>query len=154
MTIQSNIDRVFGRLQKRIEDAQPDNPVLRAAYARIGILISSQATINARRQGIIDTGRLLNSIRYEYFTEGTINGIRVGSFGVPYAAKNEYGGPVTRQQMKAMFANLAKRGKKLRGRNKKVIVNGNWRARPFLSTAVKSQTNLIINILREALLGG
>lgn len=154
--ISSNISRIIARLNEQTKSAQPNSPELRSALTRIGILIQTQTKINIRQRGIIDTGRLLNSIRYEFFLEQHIAGINVGSFGVPYAAMNEFGGIMTENQRRAMFAALARSGKLKGGRKSKNVITreGRWKARPYLRPAVRNHTERIIAILREALTNG
>ena len=62
-----------------------------AVMIRIGAMIERQAKMNIRRQHIIDTGTLLNSVRYKLFQSGPVSGVTVGSYGVPYAAAHEFG---------------------------------------------------------------
>jgi len=82
---------IIGRLTDFRKNLSPDSPALTRALQRAGALIVAQAKINIRRHGLIDEGRLINSIRFEPFRESNIEGIRVGSFGVPYAAFWEFG---------------------------------------------------------------
>lgn len=85
-------DRIIRLLVKRREAARGgQNPALQRALTRVGLIIVNQAKINIRRHGLIDEGRLLNSIRFEPFRNDEESGIRVGSFGVPYAAFWEFG---------------------------------------------------------------
>ena len=142
------------RIRSRLSRFDPESPELKAALMRIGILIESQAKINLRRAGIIDTGRLINSIRHELYTKGTKVGVRAGSFGVPYAALHEFGGPFTDRQRRAMFASLRDRGKlgpKSAKVDKNVIEGGRFRARPYLGPAVLAMKPRIMEILRGLL---
>lgn len=81
---------------KKIRDINnaylPDSPQMKMALMRGASLIVSQAKLNIRKHGLIDEGRLLNSIRFEFFKpdQGGL-GVAIGSFGVPYAAFWEYG---------------------------------------------------------------
>jgi phage gpG-like protein len=139
------------RIRTRLKKFSPDDPRMKEAMIRIGILIESQAKINVRRQGIIDTGRLVNSIRHEFYREENKVGVRVGSFGVPYAALHEFGGPFTDRQRRAMFASLKERGKlgpKRAKVDKDVASGGRFRARPYLRPALATHKNRIIAILR------
>ena len=78
---------VLDRLRFLSAQSEPTSPAIRAALTRAALLIVNQAKINIRRHGLIDTGRLLNSLRFEFYRpdEGGM-GVRIGSFGVPYAA--------------------------------------------------------------------
>lgn len=139
------------RIRIRIQKLQPDDPAAREALLRIGLLVEAQAKINIRREGIIDTGRLLNSIRHEFYRKGSIIGVKVGSFGVPYAALHEFGGPFTDRQRKAMFAALRDRGKlgPVRQPGKGVVQGDRFMARPYLRTAVATHKYRIIDIIRS-----
>lgn len=82
---------LVARIQSRLRKFQPDDPKLREVVLRIGQTLEAQTKLNIRSQGLIDTGRLFNSIRYEYFKITGGVGVDVGSFGVPYAAVHEFG---------------------------------------------------------------
>lgn len=139
------------RIARRIRKFQPDSPELREAMLRIGFLVETQAKINLRRHGAIDTGRLLNSIRSEFYQMGSKVGVRVGSFGVPYASLHEFGGPFTDRQRRAMFASLRDRGKLGPGRRvSKGVVQGNrFMARPYLRPAILTHKKRILDIIRD-----
>ena len=142
------------RIQAKLSRYSPDSPELKAAFFRIAILVESQAKINIRRAGIIDTGRLLNSIRHEFYQDKDKVGVRIGPFGVPYAALHEFGGHFSDRQRRAMFASLRDRGKlgpKSVKVNKNVIEGNTWRARPYLGPAVAAMKPRIIEILRGIL---
>ena len=84
-------ERVIRTLVERREAARGGSPALQRALTRVGLILVAQAKINIRRHGLIDEGRLINSIRFEPFRNNDETGIRVGSFGVPYAAFWEFG---------------------------------------------------------------
>jgi len=138
------------RILKRVRVYEPGSPQLKEALLRIGFLVEAQTKINIRNQGIVDTGRLFNSIRSEYYRDGNRVGIRTGSFGVPYARQHEFGGTFTNQQRRAMFADLRDRGKLGPGKGiDKGIVQGNRIiARPYLRPAILMHTNRILDIIR------
>lgn len=148
--LQSLSDEIENRIARRIRKFQPDSPELREALLRIGFLVESQAKLNVRRIGAIDTGRLLNSIRTQFYKQGDQVGVRVGSFGVPYASLHEFGGPFTDRQRRAMFASLRDRGRlgKGRGVDKGVVQGGRFLARPYLRPALLTHTSRIIDIIR------
>jgi hypothetical protein len=151
MTIQHNGPEIVARLAERIKDFQPESPALRLGLTRIGIGISTIAKLNMRRLGMIDTGNLLNSIAYQFTNENGRYGINIGSYGVPYAAINEFGGPFTDRMRRAMFANIRKTKGKKSYSNKNVIQGGHWRARPYLGPAVVTFGNSVVDIMREVL---
>lgn len=143
-------DELERRIARRIRKYQPDSPELREAMLRIGFLVETQAKLNIRRHGAIDTGRLFNSIRSEFYQLGTRAGVRVGSFGVPYASLHEFGGTFTARQRRAMFASLRDRGRLGPGKGvDKGVVQGNrFMARPYLRPAILVHKNRIIDIIR------
>lgn len=154
MPITSNVTHVISRIQERINAMKPDSAELHAAFTRIGVVIASQTQINIRQRQLIDTGRLINSIRYEFYKDGDVSGIKIGSFGVPYAAVHEFGfsGVVSVREHKRLMT-------KAFGRDipaQQVTVKPHERfarikARPYLRPAVRKHQNLAINLLREAL---
>jgi len=86
-----NMRSIIEKIKERQAAAAPDSTAVKRALQRAAILITSQAKLNVRRQGLIDTGRLINSLRWEFYKRGDVNGISIGSFGVPYAAFWEFG---------------------------------------------------------------
>jgi phage gpG-like protein len=140
------------RIAARMRRVEPNSAELRETMLRIGFILEAQTKLNIRRQGIIDTGRLFNSIRSEFYQRDSRVGIRVGSFGVPYAALHEFGGPFTDRQRRAMFQSLKDRGKLVRGRrgqDKNVVQGGRFLARPYLMPAVRTHTPRILELIRE-----
>lgn len=139
------------RIRARINRYGPDDPKLKGALYRIGLMLEAEMKINIRRKGIVDTGRLLNSIRTELYKKHRKVGVRVGSFGVPYAAQHEFGGPFTDRQRRAMFASLRDRGKlgPVRQPGKGVIVGNRFRARPYARPAVRKHYRRILEILKD-----
>jgi len=143
-------DELERRILRRIQKFSPDDPRLLQALIRIGITLEAEAKLNIRRKGIIDTGRLFNSIRYELYKGKDRVGVRVGSFGVPYAALHEFGGPFTDRQRRAMFASLRDRGK-LGGNYtpKGVVQGGRFIGRPYLTSALEAKKGRILDIIRD-----
>jgi phage gpG-like protein len=142
---------LVSRLAARFEPLRRDSPHLYEAFTRIGMLVSAKAKMNVRRYGMIDTGRLVNSLRYQIHKTDSGLGVKIGSFGVPYAAIHEFGGPFTEQMRRAMFAELARRGRRGQGKNKGVIRDNYIRKRPYLRPAVNSSRPFMVSILRKVL---
>ena len=89
MTIEvrlKNYQTIIDRLNDVKKDVSPDNQRIKTALTRAALIITNQAKLNLKKHGLIDTGRLINSLRFEFYKPvdgGT--GVRIGSFGVPYA---------------------------------------------------------------------
>lgn len=156
MSVTHNGKDLVARLQARIEAASQGSPQMRAALTRIGLMVASQTILNVRNQRLIDTGRLINSIRYELFSANGGAGVRIGSFGVPYAAVHEFGyqGPAhvrahTRRMTQAFGRNVEPREISV-GPHTRFL---NIRKRPYLRPAVRKHQSLIIDLIREALGG-
>lgn len=154
MGISSNASELVQRLKARIEKTRPDSPEIRTALTRIGATVSSQAIINVRRHNLIDTGRLMNSIRYEFFQAQNVPGVKIGSFGVPYAAVHEFGfqGTVSIRAHKRLITKVF--GKPVSPREIDIKPHQRMmmvRERPYLRPAVRTHRETIINVLREAL---
>lgn len=151
MATQGKPKDLVTRLAARFEPLRNDSPELYEAFNRIGLLVSAKAKMNVRRYGMIDTGRLINSLRHEVYKTQEGIGVKVGSFGTPYAAIHEFGGPFTEQMRRAMFADLARRGRLKKGGGKGVIRGNYIPPRPYLMPAVNSSRPFILSILRKAL---
>lgn len=156
MTVTHNVDAMIAKIQARVQALRPNGPKMKEALTRIGLYVSSVAKVNVRKQNLIDTGRLINSIRYEFFKDGKDQGVQVGSFNVPYAATHEFGFrgvqrvPTYTRRMTKVF------GRKLDSPiNVSVGAHTrkmNIKARPYMRPALKSSQTFIVDTLREALL--
>ena len=154
MTVKvKGIDALLERLSIMQDRLKPNSPAMEIALKKVGLIVVSQAKLNLRARGMVDSGRLINSLRFEFFKpdsgEGT--GFRIGSFGVPYAALNEFGGPFRPDMRRAMFASLRATGRIDRGYQPKgVIQGGSYIARPFLRTAYATHRETLIKIILDA----
>lgn len=157
MAVKSNINDLTARIQNRIQKLKPGNDELRKAFTRIGILISSDAKLNVRKHGLIDTGRLINSLRYELKQNGDNLRLIIGSFGVPYAAVHEFGykGNVNISGHRRLMVQAF--GKPVDQREIEVRPHSrfmNIRQRPFLRPAVRKHASTAIDIIREVMRNG
>lgn len=133
------------RIQRRLDRLGTKNPDVRAALLRIGQLIEGEAKLNIRRAGLIDTGRLINSIRHFVFIRGDIAELSVGSFATPYAAVHEFGfnGSVsvsahTRRTRSGTDA-------RVRAHNRRMSIQGQH----YLERAAQKQAGRITGILQD-----
>lgn len=150
MAVYSNIPQLIDRLRAKTAELAPESPALKEAFIRIGLFVSTMVKVEIRRQGIIDSGRLYNSIRYEFFRKGSRVGIQAGSFNVKYAAMNEYGGTVSDRMRRAMFASMRSRGGG-KTSSKGVIVGNRWRPRPYLRPGFRKSRGFVLDTLRAAI---
>lgn len=142
------IDDLIKRIRAKTKRYRFNNSESQERLIRIGLLLENQTKLNIRRQGIVDTGNLLNSIQSRVFANETSATIQYGSYGVVYAALHEFGGPFTEKMRRAMFA-------KLRARNApkkpgKGLVKGNYiKARPYIRPSVIQQRRRIFQLLQD-----
>ena len=62
----NSADLIIQRLRQRIEamkDGQSKQVI--KAFTTIGTILASQIKLNIRKQGLVDTGTLINSVRYD-----------------------------------------------------------------------------------------
>ena len=152
---------IIERLKDHINQNAPTNEKVKAGLMRVGMLIQARARLNAlkAKPPIKDSGHLIESIKYEFFREGDVSTIRVGSFGIPYGAMNEFGGPISEKQRRAMFAAMARRRVQREPRDPPVVGKNSstgglyWWPRPFLLPAIRSVEKKILEIISE-LIGG
>lgn len=148
----NNLSKILEqRILSRLKRYQPNDPKIREGLTRIGIMIEREAKQNIMRKRIVDTGTLLNSIRFQLFQSGSISGVRVGSYGVPYAAAHEFGfnGPVSVRSHQRLINKAF--GRPIEAR--RINVSGHQRtmkirARPYLRPAVQSVRKDILEIIR------
>lgn len=145
----SNIDDLIKRIRVRARRWVFNDREAKQRLIRIGLLLENQTKINIRRQGIVDTGNLLNSIQSRVVSSQNRAIISYGSFGVKYARVHEFGGPFTDRMRRAMFARLNARGAAPKP-GKGIVQGGFIRARPYIRPSIIQQRRRIIEILREA----
>jgi hypothetical protein len=147
--------RVIDRLKKHQEAMAPDNPRVKAALTRAAIILVSQAKLNIRGHGLIDEGRLINSIRFEFFRENTVEGVRIGSFGVPYAAFWEFGFSGNMQVRAHARTQTVAFGKRIQPQVVQVAPHTRFRhqeAKPYLRPAYALHRKRITALIQEAYL--
>lgn len=151
MSVKHNTSGLIKRIQEKINALNLTSDKVRAAFTRIGVLVTAQAKINIRRQGLIDTGRLINSIRFEVFQTEEKAVLRIGSFGVPYAAAHEFGfretvtvREHTRMMSKAFGKDISPREVRVGQHTMQMKV----KKKPYLNPAVRKFTPDIVNMLR------
>lgn len=142
----SNADEIIERIRARNRIGL-ENPAVRTALILIGMKISGDAKIEATRKRVVDTGNLRARIRYELFERGGAVGVRIGVFGVNYAAINEFGGRVTPGMFRAMGAAMSRKGGQRP--SKGVIIGNYWTPRPYLRPAFNSNAGFIIDTLSK-----
>ena len=154
MTVRHNTSLIIERLQVTGKRLAPNSPHMKEAMTRIGMQISSIAKLNVKRQNLIDTGRLLNSIRYEFFRDGEVNGVRIGSFNVPYAAIHEFGYRGLQTVPGHVRTITQAFGRPIDPRKVSIAAftrTVNVTARPYLIPAVNASRTFIVDTLRAAL---
>ena len=146
--VTSNIDDLIKNISKKSRRYVLSDKDTKARLTRIGLLLENQTKINIRRQGIVDTGNLLNSIQSRVFSKENTAIISYGSFGVAYAGIHEFGGPFTKRMRRAMFAKLNARGSTPRP-SKGIIRGGFIKARPYIRPSLIQQRKRILEILKS-----
>lgn len=141
-----NREIILARLRVLEKNLKPDSIAIRVALTKIAIKVTNQAKINIRNHGLIDTGRLINSVRWENYREKGVEGVRIGSFGVPYAAFWEFG---FRGRVKVReHQRSTKRGQTTVRQHMRLVNN---EGRPYLRPALELHRSRIITILGEAI---
>ncbi len=151
----ANNSAVIGRMEFLLEKARPTKEKIDTALLKISMMIIAKAKLKVRQHRMVDRGHLINSLRWEMFHLGNTYGVFVGSFGIKYAAMNEFGGVVTEQQRRAMMAAISKRSIRIasKGIIKKHGGAWRWKPRPFLRPAVIESKQYITDTLRKELGG-
>jgi hypothetical protein len=155
ISITHNTQELIARFETQVANLAPGSPRLKEAFTKIGLYVTSIAKLNIRQWGLIDTGRLINSVRYEFFKDATKEGIRAGSYNVPYAWVHEFGfrGSVRvpahqRMQRQAFGRPIDPRAVDVREHSRMMEIP----PRPYLRPAIKTSQAFIIDTLRAALL--
>lgn len=138
--------RLLIRLKNLEKSLSPDSPALRRSLADVGNLIANQAKLNIRAHSLIDTGRLINSIRWQILRRQQGQELQVGSFGVPYARRWEFGfkGDV---RVKAHERSLKDRVTSVREHMRSVNLPG----KPYLRPAFTLHSSRIADMIAKGL---
>lgn len=140
---------IQSRLNIKLAKMKPDSPEMRRLLTTIGLRLVQETKLNVRKEGIIDTGNLFNSIQMRIQETPSGNKLSAGAYGVPYAAIHEFGGAdMGPRQRAAMFARLREEGKIGRP-GKGVVFGGTFRARPYLRPAFQKVTQDLDRMLRN-----
>jgi phage gpG-like protein len=144
------------RINAKIDQFKQGDPRIKEALIRIGILLETEIKLNIRRNRLIDTGNLINSIRYRLFQRGDLSGVIVGSFGVPYAAAHEFGFTGT-QNVRSHTRNVTQSfGRPIKAKTANVAAFSRQmriRARPYMKPAMRKHGQRVVQILRELVSG-
>jgi hypothetical protein len=168
-----NLDDL-AQLQARIQERfQKLEPQIRKALTIIGADLQKEIVLQLRSNRQWRGGILANSIRYN-FVDGDADTtvLEVGSYGVKYAAINEFGYTFSPEKLKRMrrywFARLAraennvKRGKgktipkkyRMASKGRFSLSTGIYKASPFLRPAFLRYKNSILKVLQEQISKG
>jgi len=150
-----SIYTVIEKIKVMRQATDPSSPELKKALTRIGGVLQGTMRMNIVRMKAVDNGGLLNSIQYQ-IDDQTLS---VGSYGITYAARNEFGGPMTHRQVAAMFYDMRQASKltsvdKAEKNSAYPVVTihnglGYWRPRPFIGDALKNKRDFVIRTLRK-----
>lgn len=141
-------DHYQKRLLVRLSRLFDTSPEMASALFAIGQVIANNAKMRATRELAVDTGRYRARIAPRIERSSGLMRVVVGPFGIKYARMIEYGGVMTRRQMRAMFAAMRDRGKRKRP-GKGIIVNGYYHSRPIMGRALDESRPRITEILRK-----
>lgn len=153
MAVQSNYNDWEKTIRERIKGLDPRSPGFKAVLFRIGSMLVTETKKAIVRQGVVDTGRLLNSITFMIENYPNAIVLKIGSVGIPYAAMHEFGGIMRPDMMRAMFASLSSRGLLSRNRDKNVITKGIMRSRPYLRPTIAANRQRILRELQDFVKG-
>jgi len=146
-------DVMLARIERRLSAFDKEDPRMVETLLSIGLTLETQIKLNIRSQGLIDTGRLLNSIRHQ-LEPGGIPAVSIGSFGVPYAAIHEFGfrGAVnvrahTRVVTQAYGRSITPVAAQVRGFTRNMTIP----SRPYFRPAIEKHTSSILKQIQVLL---
>jgi phage gpG-like protein len=148
---------IQARINQRISQIDNNSIQMRELLHYIGKQIENEAKLNIQKKGIVDTGKLLNSLSTTISKrEGLVN-VEVGVKGLQYANTQEYGGAFTDRNRSAMFKRLRESGRYVEGLKGKGIATNRFKARPFLEPAYKKvrkrMNSIIMGYIRKVFKG-
>jgi hypothetical protein len=144
----SSASRILARLARY----KPDSPEMAQALFAIGNLVANRAKVNLTTMGAVGSygggGQLRARTTFRIEKAAGISTVSIGAFGVKYARMVEFGGVMTKRQMRAMFASFNERGMKRRP-GKGIIVGMRYRGRPALTNAFAESRPSILAALAK-----
>lgn len=148
--MKTDVNGVIERLRALNAAFAPGSPKIKEMLTRAGVLLQGEIKLNIRRQGLIDTSRLINSIFYFVEQSDQKAILRVGSFGVPYAPVHEFGYDGIQRVRAATRTSPNGTSYDVRAHDRRM----NIPARPYLRPAVEKHRARIVDFLREAAQNG
>ena len=141
----NNIDALIKRIQVKTKRYKFKSTEGKERLTRIALLLENQTKINVRRQGLVDTGHLLNSIQSKVKATDTSAFVTYGSFGVSYAGVHEFGS--RRAVTVGAFTRRSRGGDTHTVREH--VRQMNIRARPYIRPTLIQQRRKILSILKS-----
>lgn len=106
-----NFEDQMQQLIQRIEILRPEGPALERILHRMGSVLETQVLAQIRKKGLVDSGGLLNSIKYSVrLTQGG-GEVIVGSYGIKYARIHEFGGTIYPKDVRKLSLPISDRAK-------------------------------------------
>lgn len=150
--VKSNAEILVKRIARRINNIESGSARSQQALFRIGSILHLRTVLNIRKQGLVDTGALLNSIIFEVKHHRDSSDVTVASERIPYAAAHEFGfqGRVNVRAHSRMIRQVYGRSIK----PKAIAIKTHTRLidvpeRAFMRPALHSSRPKIIEILRS-----
>ena len=126
-----------------------DKSIERAMF-RIGSAVKNQIKTNIRNQGIVQSGRLFDSIDFKIEKKNGEWDLVMGAFDNNYAHIVEFGSDnITDRVRRAMFARMREESIP-KSPGKGIIEGQTYRERPFMRPAFDTQKGQILAFLRDA----
>lgn len=138
------LEELERRLYERAKAYEPNSVTMTRALHRIGILLEGTIKRRIVERGLIDTGRLINSIAYRVDTIQDGGQVTVGSEGVIYARIHEFGGIIRPNNPTGYLRFQTKNGSWVTTKQVQIP------ARPYMRPSLQERTPDILTILREA----
>ena len=143
--ITTNANVLVKRVREKLKVIDFDDRETAKKFHRIALLLANQTTLNVRKQRLVDTGALLNSItsNIRKVDEHTAR-IEWGSVGVRYAATHEFG--LSGSINIPGHSRTSKSGNTHSVRAHTRLVD--FRERPFIRPSLVMQRRKILKILK------
>lgn len=137
------------RIKARVDKIGGDREGIEQVLAKMGDMISQEARVMARQQDIIQTSRMIDSIKHRIRSGVNRITLTVGPFGTHYAKFQELGADRTPASRRAMFARLRELGVLGLRPAKPGFSNTVHKQREFLRPAFNRHAPRTIDMIRE-----
>jgi phage gpG-like protein len=142
--ITSDVQNLIRRIEAKLNVLDFADAETSIKFTRIALLLENQTKLNVRKERLVDTGALMNSITSQVVKKSRVEAsVFYGSVGVRYAAFHEFG---LRGNVNVSSHTRTRKGTSFNVRGHSRAVN--YDGRPYIRPSLVTQRRKILRILK------